>query len=291
MEKYDPGEITDIIWDADNTLWDWVLYAVHAYEAMSQLISDETGIPEPRVAAAMKRFYSDVGTMENPYLIQGLHAMGFFKGVKNFDMDELIDKVQATFSKVRNEFLELYEEIREILAGIHKKGLRQHVLTDAPGIQAPMRLQHFHLGEFFTSVNIMHAADPKTLPKKFREKQRMGEYDVAFKVRIVNKEKPGSDVEKITSLTRKQIPKRVLNIGDSLPKDGGLAMRYGNRCILAGYGIPKEELLKRLLRFAPVKTARKNVSMEKTPDIKSLPENIMLAESVRDLAGQLKLLL
>lgn len=277
-------ETTDIVWDADNTLWDWVVYAVHAYEAMSQCISDETGIPEPQVAAAMKRFYSDVGTMENPYLIQGLYSMGFFKGVKDFDMDYLIDKAQSTFSEVRKQYLTLYEYIRKIIEELHKRGLRQHILTDAPGIQAPMRIQHFKLGEYFDSVNIVRPADPKSLPKKYREKQRVGEYKVPFKVRIVDKPKPHPNLEQVTRLTRKKIGTRVINIGDNVPKDGGESLHYDNRCIIAGYGIAKEDYLIRLLRFAPAKTAKQNVSLEKAPDINALPPNMIMANSTRELA-------
>lgn len=283
-----PNDITDIVWDADNTLWDWVTYAVYAYEAMSRCISDETGIPESKVATAMKRFYSDVGTMENPYLVQGLTSMGLFKGIKNFDMDSLINQVQSTFSKVRNQNLHLYDGIAEILAELHKIGIKNHILTDAPGIQAPMRLQHFDLGEFFSSVNIMRAADPKTLPKKFREKQRSGKYDVPFTVRTVDEEKPDSNLEKITHMTRQQIPGRVINIGDNLPKDGGVALKYGNKCLLTGYGFAKEDLLKRLFRFAPIKAAKKNVSVGNTPQMNSLPDNIILVNSTRELETKLK---
>jgi len=280
-------ETTDIIWDADNTLWDWVTYAVHAYEAMSQCIADETGIPEPKVAAAMKRFYSDVGTMENEFMIQGLYSMGFFKGIKEFDMDNLINKAQSTFSRVRSKYIKLYDHIEEILKQLHERGIKNHLLTDAPGIQAAMRLMYFHLGEYFTSVNAMRAANPRTLPKKFRDRQRRGKYKHPFVVRTVDEPKPDTNIEKITHLTRSQIPKKVINAGDNLLKDGGVSIKNGNPCIIAGYGFAKEDMLKRLLRFAPVKTARQNVSIGKTPDINALPANITLVNSTREMAAAL----
>ena len=287
MEKTPPcptQEITDIVWDADNTIWNWVTYAVHAYEAMSQCIASETGIPEPYVAAAMKRFYTDVGTLENEFLIQGLQAMGFFKKVPKLNLEDLIHKAQATFSRVRSKYLQLYEGIDLIFQETHRIGIKNHILTDAPGFQASMRLQHFGLGELVESVNTMPAADPKTLPKKFKERQRKGKYKVPFTVRVVDKEKPYTDLEKILHLTRDQIRQRVAVIGDNLAKDGKLAIRYGCRYGLARYGFAGEDLLKRLLRFAPARTAKKNVAIEENPEISDLPENIKLINTSSDLA-------
>lgn len=283
------SEITDIIWDADNTLWDWVLYAVHAYEAMSKCISDETGIPETKVAAAMKRFYTDVGTIENPFLIQGLYSMGFFKEVEDFNLDELIEKAQQTFSDVRSEYLELYPGIEQILEKTHEMGIKNHIVTDAPGFQASMRLQRFGLGRLITSVNTMPSPEPKTLPKKFRERQRKGKYKVPFTVRTVDKEKPQTNLEKIVKYTRNQFQKRVRIIGDNLQKDGKLAINNNCGCYLAEYGIAKTDLLKRILRFAPAKAARKNVATEKSLDLNNLPPNITPIDSPAQLAEELGL--
>lgn len=262
-----PDHITDIVWDADNTLWDWVTYAVHAYEAMAQCIAQETGIPEPKVAAAMKKFYTDVGTMENPFLIQGLQTMGFFKGVKNLNPDDLIEKAQSIFSKVRYDNLKLYEEIDKILKMTHESGINNHILTDAPGFQAAMRIRHFGLQDYIKSVSTMPSPEPKTLPKKFRERMARGKYRVPFTVRTVDKEKPHTDLEKILRMTREQISHRVLIIGDNAPKDGRLALNYHCAGIIAAYGIANPDLLKRILRFAPAKSAKKNMATQESTEI------------------------
>jgi len=280
-------ETTDIIWDADNTLWDWVTYAVHAYEAMSNCIAEETGIPEPKVAAAMKKFYSDVGTMENEFLIQGLTSMGLFKKIQKFDMDNLIDKAQSIFAHVRAKHIKLYDHIEEILNKLHERGIKNHLLTDAPGTQAAMRLTHFHLEKYFTSINAMRAADPKTLPKKFKDRKLAGKYKHPFLIRIMDDPKPDTNIEKITNLTRSQITTQVINVGDSPQKDGGISIKNGNKCIIARYGMAKPELLKRLLRFAPLTTAGQNVSMEQKHNLNTLPKNITIVNSTREMAAAL----
>ncbi len=284
-----PDHITDIVWDADNTLWDWVTYAVHAYKAMAKCIAQETGIPEPKVAAAMKKFYTDVGTMENPFLIQGLQTMGFFKEVKNFNSDDLIEKAQSVFSKIRYDNLKLYKGIDEILKMTHESGINNHILTDAPGFQAAMRIRHFDLQDYIKSVNTMPSPEPKTLPKKFRERKREGKYAVPFTVRTVDKEKPHTNLEKVLHMTREQISRKVLIIGDNAPKDGKLALNHNCAGIIAAYGIADPHLLKRILRFAPAKVARKNVATEQSLDLNNLPPNITPVDSPSKLTEELGL--
>ncbi len=281
-----PDRITDIVWDADNTIWDWVSYAVLAYEAMSQCIADETGIPEPKVAAAMKKFYTDVGTVENPFLIQGLHSMGFFKNVKNLNLDDLIVKAQAVFYEVRDDNLKLYEGMDRILKMTHESGINNHILTDAPGFQAAMRIKHFELQDYIKSVNAMPSPEPRTLPKKFRERMARGKYHVPFTVRYVDREKPFTDLEKVLHMTREQIARHVLIIGDNPPKDGKLALNNNCAGIIAAYGIAHADLLKRFLRFSPAKTAKKNMAIEESTQI-----NLPSAHSPDELEQKIKELL
>ena len=59
---------------------------------MLQCIVDETKKPETEVVAAMKSFYTGVGTLEHEGLIQGMEAKEFFRNISNFDRDDLIDK-------------------------------------------------------------------------------------------------------------------------------------------------------------------------------------------------------
>ena len=91
-------EIKEIIWDADNTIWNWVRYAARAYPKMAEVIADETGIPCEDVVANMKQYYTTVGTMESPWLIQGLEQMGFFKRArKTININDLRLKAKTVF--------------------------------------------------------------------------------------------------------------------------------------------------------------------------------------------------
>lgn len=289
-------EITDILFDGDNTIWDWVTYAAHAYDAMLQCIVEETKKPENKVIAAMKAFYTEVGTLEHEGLIQGMEAQGFFKNVPQFDRDELIHKVQAVFSEMRRKHLRLYDGMQNVLETLAKQGKRVKIITDAPEFQAKMRVRHFKLDPFIKDVYAM-AGNTVDLPKKFQKRRKDGHYKVDFPTFISELEKPYSDLESILKMMPEQISRRVLIVGDNTKKDIELAKRFGCRAIYSAYGIPPKEYLERLLRLAPEKVTRKNSSIleEKTEEVKqkssaaSSNSRVVTANEPSDILKYLKI--
>ncbi len=259
------SEITDVAFDGDNTIWDWVTYAAHGYDAMAKCIADESKKPESEVAAAMKQFYTMAGTMEREDLIQGLEAAGFFKSVPDYNRDELIHKVHKAFSEARRKHLHLYEGMKQVIKTLHECGKRIRIITDAPELQAKMRIKHFKLDPFIEDVYAMPGAVIQNLPKEFLERKKAGRYDADFPTFVTPLEKPHSDLEAIFKTTVDQIARQVLIIGDNPKKDIALAERYGCRAIYAAYGMPKKEYLDRLLRLSPVKVAQKNTTVTGDP--------------------------
>jgi phosphoglycolate phosphatase-like HAD superfamily hydrolase len=276
-----------IIWDADNTLWDWVGYAVHAYEAMADCISKETGIPEPEVAAAMKRFYTDAQTIENPWLIQGMHSKGLFKNVKKFDLDDLIEKAQNIFNEQRRKYLKLYPGIKQLLSATKESGIQNDILTDAPSFQAARRIVHFGLHKNITNFYTMPAAHPTRLPKKFLERQLKGKYSLPFNVKEIHEEKPNTDLEELLQMTRAEIARHVVIIGDNPKKDIALAQKYGCRAIHASYGLASPQHLQRLLRFSPERATKRNVATQGAKDTCLKSPLIVIAHSIEEIRSSL----
>lgn len=255
------GPITDVIWDGDNTIWDWMKYAVEAYEAMALAIAEETGKPEPEVAAAMKKFYTKAGTIEDERLIQGLTNDGFFNGIANFDRDRLIQKAQKAFTNARRKNLHVYHGAYKAFKTIHEHGVSNRILTDAPERQARLRIKRSRLGPLLKHVNALPSNNDPDLPQTFRDLEKAGKYDVDFDVTEIPWEKPYTNLEKILTMTREDIRRHIVIIGDNDRKDMELVRVYGCRGIHAVYGETTEDLLKRLLRFAPEKVTKKNSSL------------------------------
>ncbi len=255
------SEISTVIWDGDNTLWDWMGYAVPAYEAMCEEIARIADTDFETTAAAMKAFYAEKGTLEDPRVIQGLNGAGFFNNVENFDQDATISRVQGVFSRVRRANLHLYDGIEEPLQLIHGRGLKQILLTDAPEPQARARIRHANLSLFFDSIHAMPGPDIRDLPTHFQ--RSLTERANEPITHIAPNEKPHSDLESILDMTREQIARQVVMIGDNDAKDMGLARLYGCRGIHAAYGAANPADVARIQRFAPQRVAGRNMQLSK----------------------------
>ncbi len=256
-------EITTVVWDGDNTLWDWMRYAVPAYEAMCAAIAELAGKSFDETADAMKAFYTEKGTLEDEGLIQGLLAAGFFDSVTGFDEPSAIKVVQRTFSKVRHENLQLYHEIAATIEAIHNQGLRQLLLTDAPRNQARARLRRFDLLPKIEDTYGMPIATVPRLPKPRKAEPQEADLD-RF---ILKEEKPHTDLERILDMTRGEIAEQVVLIGDNLAKEMKLAEKYGCLGVHAAYGVASDELRQRLQKFAPAQVAKRNMQVDASPTV------------------------
>lgn len=155
--------IEHIVWDGDNTIWDWMEYAVPAYEGMCEAIAEIAHKSFDETAAAMKAFYSAAGTLEHEGLIQGLQAAGFFRHLTDFSMEQTIRTVQRVFGKIRRENLRTYPGISTVMRKIRQRGLEQIVITDAPGGQASARLRYSRLGNNIAGIHAMPTAESKDM--------------------------------------------------------------------------------------------------------------------------------
>lgn len=245
-----------VIWDGDNTIWNWLRYAVPAYEAMCECISKIAGKSVDETAAAMKSFYSAQGTLEAEGLVQALHESGHFANVSDFNLEATIKKAHTVFSKVRRANLHVYEGTQAVIKEIHRRGIRQIMLTDAPVGQAAARVAHSRLGGYFETIYGM----PNTqidLPEGFvAHNQRKGGPNLI----VMEDEKPDTDIAVLG--IQNEMANRVVMIGDSLSKDMELALKYGWRGIHAEYGHGSGGLVERLQRFAPSRVAARSSSTQ-----------------------------
>ncbi len=277
--------ITNIVWDADNTIWGWAEYAVPAYEAMAEVISSETGIPSDLVAQAMQKFYVKAGSIENEGVIQGLEDAGFFEHVVGYNdkfREDLIIKAQQAFAKARAEHLKIYPGIDDAFKKIHHEGIKNRILTDAPSLQASMRIMKTELDPFVDTVFARRKADVKNMPGIFKNRK----HPVPFQVVEIDSEKPYTNLEEILQMTREEISRHVVIIGDNDEKDMELARKWNCRGIHTVYGLPGKELIDRLLKFSPQAILKKNaalIGLQEKPAGKKNNSKISIAKTPREI--------
>lgn len=254
-------EITTVIWDGDHTLWDWLRYAVPAYEAMCGAIASYASKSFDVTAAAMKEFYTKKGTLEDEGLIQGLHAAGFFQHMPDFDLEVAIQMAQQAFNRERKEHFQVYPGVAETIAAVHERGWRQIVMSDAPAVQARARLDRSGLSSRIHSLYTMPAAVVPNLPraKKPDTVGKRGEARPAY--HILPNMKPHIDLTDILNMTIEDIAARVIIIGDHFLKDMGLAVAHGCRGLHARYGVASPDQIEKMGRFSPHHVAQRNMQI------------------------------
>lgn len=290
MEIQEPREIKDIIWDADNTIWNWVRYAARAYQAMADCIIAETGLPEETVVSAMKSFYTVAGTLENAGLIQGLESQGLFKGVKDYDRNKLVAKVRKAFGDMRNRYLKKYAHIHDVMAKADKKGINNIIVTDAPGFHAVRRIIRSKIQGLVKRAYAMPSADPSNLADDVKENVRSGHYSAPFEVIEMDIEKPDTNLEEVLRLENDKasnaeyIRNHVAIIGDNDAKDMALARKWGCLGIHALWGLPDAEDIAVLKKFSPASAAARNAPMVSIDQASAVNEkNIIRVAKPQDL--------
>lgn len=268
-----------VVWDGDGTLWDWMSYAVPAYEAMCDEIASIAGKSSDETAAAMKAYYTTVGTMEDERLVQGLNSAGFFNHIKDFDINNCIRRAQSTFAGVRTQKLKVYDGIPVVMGEIHDRGIPQILLSDAIRSQAQLRLRFSKLGKYIKEIHCMPSAPSSDIPAEYRRVHS----DLVVVHELPN-EKPHIDLEKVVRKTRKQIKEGVVIIGDNDSKDMVLADLYECLGIKAKYGATTLDLIRRIKRFAPDSAVGRNTQVLTAP----LSDRIRIANSPMEILKYLQ---
>lgn len=274
-----------LLWDGDNTIWDWMQYAVPAYEAMCTEIAGIAGRSFDETADAMKEFYSFHGTLEHEGLIQGLQASGFFRDAACFDQEQTILQVQTRFATVRRQHLHVYPGVAKVMRDFYLQGVIQHILTDAPARQALSRLSHSKLSPYVDTVFAMPSAEIRDIPLSLtKNSQRDGHQP---KVVIVSEEKPHTNLEILLAMTRDQITHHVGVVGDNMTKDMTLGARYEMRGVHAAYGAATADYIRRIQRFAPARIANRNMEAVGSSDDTRRNSRIVSVHDPREIREQL----
>jgi phosphoglycolate phosphatase-like HAD superfamily hydrolase len=268
-------DIEKIIWDADNTFWNWTRYAARAYQAMADTIASSTHLPVKRVEEAMKAFYTVSGTLEDAGLIQGLESSGLFARNKYYNKESLIKGARRIFSKIRTAYFKKYENIGAILEITQKNGIENIVVTDAPRPQAIQRFIRAQLVPYISRLYTMPTKEIKDLPDDVLIKMERGGYQVPFDVIELNKQKPDIDLVRILKLeseSKKEaedyIRKHVAISGDNYGKDMAMAIKWGCLGLHALWGEADPEDIATIMKFAPAVIASRNVAIDNGSDKK-----------------------
>ncbi len=155
--------IRAIIFDLDNTLTDFMKMKRAAIDAaVDGMLDAGLTLPREEVAARIYKVYDREGIEH-----QQVFDLFLKESFGHVDYKVLSSAIVA-YRRARGSYLVLYPHVNITLLELLKRGLRLAVVSDAPRLQAWMRLAHLQLQHLFeTVVAFEDTGERKPSPKPF----------------------------------------------------------------------------------------------------------------------------
>lgn len=171
------GEKDIIIWDADNTFWDWTRMRTRGVESMAEVVSEQLQIPIEETRKSMGRVFDAAGTFDHPAVIENMDVflekmLNEYHGWKKDPEKGVIMVVKLTammlwaagkaYNSNREKHYGLYVDIKTVVQTLHEcrtqideirqRVIQQLVFTNAPKNKITPRLKSFGFTPFISAV-------------------------------------------------------------------------------------------------------------------------------------------
>ena len=196
--------IKAVVFDLDNTLWDFMKAKRVAVEAAVEAMID-AGLDLPKKEMIERIF--------NLYSIEGIEDQQIFDKVLLKKFGKIDYRILAAgivgYRRAKDGALTLYPHVMLTLTTLAKQGVKMAVISDAPRLAVWLRLSSFNLHQLFDEVvTFDDTGERKPSPKPFRK------------------------VLQLLGLK----PEEVIMVGDWAERDMVGAKQVGMKTIFARYG-------------------------------------------------------
>lgn len=239
-----------IVFDIDNTLYDFVKYYARFFRATVHVIAQQTGLNEEEIKTELKDVFQKHGTLEYQFLMQ---ESSIFSNMSEEKYKKIEHIIFVASRRVRAKSLNLYEGVIDTLNKLSEANITCVALTNAPFYQIDIRFKQLKLHKYFDSLFCAEGAPPGTtvgelkyekvkywLDRKYRAFETLPNHDL----------KPSQrGFELIKGVYGND---DYIVIGDSISKDLNPAKALGFTTIWAEYGSQlDEEDLSTLIEITP----------------------------------------
>ncbi|MBZ0264726.1 HAD-IA family hydrolase [bacterium] len=197
-------KLRGIIFDLDNTLFDFIAMKEKAVDAAAWAMID----------AGLNLTHDEIQRrIFGVYQIEGIEFQKVFDEMLRDELGEIDNRILAAgvqaYRKVREAMLVPYPHVRSTLTELTRKGLKLGVVSDAPSLQAWLRLYYLQLADMFdVVVTFEDTGQWKPAPAPFQ---------LALKLMELK-------------------PEQTMMLGDWVDRDLAGAKRIGMRTVHARYG-------------------------------------------------------
>jgi len=278
-----------VIFDLDNTLYNWVDFFAPCFRGMVHALARETGLSEETLYTEFKAVYFKRGSLEWAFSVQELPSL------QNVELEELRDYIRVAkgvFKRVREVNLQAYPRAKETLQRLRDEGYKIVAATNSPKYHAQRRLQELKIDRFFDLLIAWEGYEiPDDIPlvDEFTTSETSNPYSGPLADRSLTVPehllKPNVEMYKLVCQQEGFCSDNSWVIGDSIRKDLEPGLSLGLNAIWAKYGTHFEEKnWETLLRITHWDPAKINHTYEE----KLLP-NIHIVEKFEEILNIVKL--
>jgi FMN phosphatase YigB (HAD superfamily) len=243
-------EVSLLITDLDNTLWDWVDIWHRSFSALLDGIVRISGIPRGDLEPEIRRIHQLRGTAEYSYLIGELPSLRRLHG-EDADLQVIYHEAIEIAKQARREALRLYPSVLDTLTGIHARGTVIAAYTESLAFYTAARVKKLRLDGLLDYLysppdhdfpHGVSAEDLRRLPADAYEL-----HHTSHRHTPRGYLKPSPDVLK-SMVEELRDANEVAYVGDSLMKDVAMAQSVGAIDVWAKYGVAQDREEYGLLR-------------------------------------------
>ncbi|PZA13795.1 hypothetical protein DNX69_01690 [Rhodopseudomonas palustris] len=237
-----------IVFDLDNTLYDWYSTFIPAFYEMVDVACRLLGANRDALLDELQKVHRTHHDVEHPFsLLETQMAQRLIAKKGYTQAKEILDPAFHAFNKVRKRNLSLFPNTMETLDELRAQGAKLIAFTDSKYYSTLGRVERMKLTDSFVRIYCRERSPTST--------QQSDNLDVQLieKVRELPAHEAKPDPQVILDIAKQErVPiSRIAYVGDSLAKDVLMAKRAGCLAIWAKYGAQVDpETYAKLIRIS-----------------------------------------
>jgi|GEM_PF-163291 len=243
-------EISTVIFDLDNTLWDWVDIWSKSFSAMLTSLREQSGLSEDDLLSDIRRIYQTHGTSEYAFLIEELECLRHLHPAGN--LREIYEPAILAFGRARKEALHLYPTVRETLEALKESGCLLAAYTESMEFYTNYRIRKTGTDGL---LRFLYSPADHDIPLSLRRERFRRYPEETYELKNTEHRttpqgelKPNPDVLRSIMKDIGARPQHTIYVGDSLMKDIAMAQAAGVIDVYAKYGESRDSSAYELLR-------------------------------------------
>jgi phosphoglycolate phosphatase len=265
-------EISVVITDLDNTLYDWFEVWSQSFSAMLNSLVEQSGIPKETLIAEIKAIHEKYGTSEYALLIQEIPSLRALHPGE--DLTKVYAPAVEAYQRKRTEHLRLYPSVLETLKTLKAKGCLVVGYTESQLLYTDYRVRTLELDG---RIDYLYSPASHDLPSNLPPDQINFYPTDPEKLKYTvhrptpkDAEKPNPDVLLGIISDIGATKEQVIYVGDSRFKDIVMAQQAHVTDVYAAYGVSNKqgeeyELLRHVTHWKAVAVEKEKTEADVSP--------------------------